>query len=58
MTTGYRGALFHDQLIITWSLEDVKKMEPSLTEEEWRDVLSELGRGHDANVGINREVIN
>ncbi len=57
MTSGYGGEIFHDLLYITWSIEGVKKMEPSLTEKQCGDVLSELGREHDANIGINWEVI-
>lgn len=56
-TTGYGGELFYNKLIITWSVDDVKEMKPGLTEEQCRDVLSYIGRHHNANEGINWEVI-
>ena len=57
-TVGYGGKLFNDRLYITWSVEDIKEMKPELTEEQCKEVLSYLGRQHDASIGINWEVIN
>ncbi len=57
MTTCYGGELFHDRLYITWTIEDVKEMKQSLTEEQCKEVLSYLGKHHTASEGINWEVL-
>ncbi len=57
MAIGYNGELFNNKLFITWCIEDVKEMRPSLTEEQCKEVLSYLGRHHDASIGISWEVI-
>jgi len=45
------------QIIIIWSIEDVKSLRPDLTDEQCLDVLSIAERRHDANIGINWEVL-
>ncbi len=40
-----------------WGIEDVQSQRESLTEEQCIEVLESLGNNHDANVGINWEVI-
>jgi hypothetical protein len=40
-----------------WHVDDVLSERPDLTEEQCREVLRNLERNHDANIGINWEVI-
>ena len=51
---------FYDQetqIAIPWSIEDIKKDRPDLTDEECLDVLFVIKEKHDANIGINWEVL-
>lgn len=57
MAIGYNGELFNDKLFITWCIEDVKELKPTLTEEQCKEVLSYLGRHHSASEGINWDII-
>lgn len=41
-----------------WHVDDVRSERPDLTKEQCREVLRNLKRNHDANIGINWEVIN
>ena len=46
-----------DWLSEWWYIDDVKDSVPNITDQQARDVLESLGRYHDANLGINWEVI-
>jgi hypothetical protein len=47
-----------DEIAITWSYEDVQSEDPTLTDEEARQVLQLMKDGHDATIGINWDTIN
>lgn len=40
-----------------WQVEDVRSQRPDLTDDQCRDVLRVIDRRHDANIGINWDVI-
>lgn len=44
-------------IAIVWNVEDVLEVRPDLTAEQAKEVLSRAERGHDANVGINWDVL-
>jgi hypothetical protein len=46
-----------DFITIKWQIEDVQSVRPDLSDEEANEVLGALENNHDANVGINWEVI-
>jgi hypothetical protein len=46
-----------DEISITWSYEDVQEQDPTLTDDEARQVLQLIKHKHDANIGVNWEVI-
>ncbi len=46
-----------DWLSSWWSTQDIQDERPDLTDEQAREVLEMLDRRHDANIGINWEVI-
>ncbi len=46
-----------DQIAYVWDIEDVQAQRPSLTDEQAREVLDRLMDTHDANYGINWEII-
>ncbi len=46
-----------DTIEISWHIDDVLMQDPSLTSDEARQVLDYMYHKHDANVGINWEVI-
>jgi len=46
-----------DWLASWWHIDDVKGLNKKLTKQECRDVLNMVDRGHDANIGINWDVI-
>lgn len=46
-----------DLIISGWSIEDVHGRRPDLSEMECREVLRTVERRHDANIGINWDVI-
>jgi hypothetical protein len=45
------------QLAIVWSIEDVLEIRPDLNEEQTWHVLQMIDKNHDANIGMNWEVI-
>ena len=45
------------QIAIPWSIEDIKNDRPDLTDEECLDVLHVIKEKHDANIGVNWEVL-
>jgi len=47
-----------DEISITWSYEDVQSEDPTLTDDEARQVLQLMKDGHDATIGINWDTIN
>ena len=47
-----------DEIAITWSYEDVQSEDPTLTDDEARQVLQLMKDGHDATIGINWDTIN
>ena len=46
-----------DYIEIIWDIDDVLEVRPDLTKEQAREVLHALRRYHDANSGINWDVI-
>jgi len=47
-----------DEISITWSYEDVQSEDPTLTDDEARQILQLMKDGHDATIGINWDTIN
>ena len=45
------------QIAIAWGIDDVMTMRGDLTEEQCAKVLESVKKNHDANIGINWEVI-
>jgi hypothetical protein len=45
------------QIAIIWSIQDVQEQRPDLTDEQASDVLQAMKTRHDANFGINWNVI-
>lgn len=45
------------EIAIYWHIEDIQDRRPDLTEEQASTVLQRLKKNHDANIGINWEVI-
>lgn len=46
-----------DSITITWSIEDVKSIVGDFTDDQCREVLRLAKRNHDANIGINWDVL-
>jgi hypothetical protein len=46
-----------DWLASFWSIEDVKEIAPDLSDDECRDVLERVESNHDAEIGINWDVL-
>ena len=46
-----------DQIAIIWNIDDVKGRAPDLTDDECRQVLELVERKHDANIGVNWDVL-
>jgi hypothetical protein len=45
------------QIALIWSVEDVLAVRPDLTDDEAWEVLQQAGRRHDAEIGINWDVL-
>lgn len=45
------------EIAIYWHIEDIQERRPDLTDEQASAVLQRLKKNHDANIGINWEVI-
>ena len=41
------------EIAITWHIDDVKHIRPDLTDEQSMDVLCEVKRRHDADMGVS-----
>ena len=54
---GMQDNLQGNWLSIRWHIDDVLSIRPDLTNDQARQVLLSLKHGHDANIGINWEVI-
>ena len=46
-----------NQISIVWCVEDVQSVRPDLSDEQCMNVLYKVKDEHDANIGINWEVI-
>ena len=46
-----------DSIRIEWHISDVKHNHDWLTDDQCRDVLHEVSRKHDADIGVNWEVL-
>jgi hypothetical protein len=46
-----------DEINISWHFTDVQEQDDTLTNDEARQILQLMKRNHDANIGINRDVI-
>lgn len=46
-----------DEITVSWHVDDVLEACPYLTRDQAREVLKSVDRGHDANIGINWEVL-
>lgn len=47
-----------EEITITWSWEDVQENNPRLDKDECCQVLEQVLEDHDANYGINWDIIN
>src|SRR5262249_48837057 len=45
------------QIAVVWSVEDVQEVRPDLTEEQAREVLSQVERQHDATLGVTWDTL-
>lgn len=45
------------EIAIIWSIEDIQGERPHLSDEQAREVLQMVKRKHDANIGVNWEVL-
>ncbi len=48
-----------DTITITWNIEDVREIDGAehFTDDQCREVLGRVKRGHDCNIGVNWDVI-
>jgi len=46
-----------DEITISWHFTDIQEVDDTLTNDEAREILQLIKNGHDANIGINWEVI-
>jgi hypothetical protein len=46
-----------DEITIVWGIDDVRSIAEDLTDDQCREVLQMAKNNHDANVGINWEVL-
>ena len=46
-----------EEISIKWNIDDVLSVRPNLTKIQASEVLEQLDRKHDANIGINWGVI-
>ncbi len=46
-----------DCIAILWHIDDVKNVRPELTDDQCREVLRQCDHYHNAEIGINWEVI-
>ena len=46
-----------DTIEISWHIDDVKEVRPHLTDAQAREVLEQAKRRHDADIGINWDVL-
>ena len=46
-----------NEIAIIWDISDVKSIDPNLSDDECREVLIRAKDDHDANIGINWEVL-
>ena len=44
-------------IVVLWHINDVKELRPDLSDEQCRKVLQQCEHDHDANIGINWDVI-
>jgi hypothetical protein len=45
------------EISIGWCIEDVQSIRPDLTDEQATEVLLRIERKHDANIGVNWDVL-
>lgn len=48
----------HDTIAIEWHIDDVFSERPDLSAEQALDVLQYIKNNHDANIGVNWDLIN
>jgi hypothetical protein len=53
----YRLLESDEAFVIVWTVEDVRSVRPDLTEEQCFEVLDACDNRHDANIGMNWDVI-
>jgi hypothetical protein len=46
-----------NSMAVVWDIEDVRLLDASLSDQQCREVLAVAARTHDANIGINWEVL-
>lgn len=46
-----------EQISIVWHVDDVLEVAPKLTREEAMEVLESVRHNHDANIGVNWDVL-
>lgn len=47
----------NNTITVSWHIDDVLEINPQLTEAQARAVLAHVERNHDAEIGINWDVI-
>lgn len=52
-----KGNKMNYSINIVWNIEDIKSLDDSLTDEECIEVLNLAKNDHDANIGINWDVL-
>jgi hypothetical protein len=53
----FNRTLLPDEISISWHFADIQEVDNSLTNDEARQILQSIKNNHDANIGINWEVI-
>ncbi len=46
-----------DEINITWGIDDVKQVDPDLTDDECREVLQNVLENHDATIGVTWDTL-
>ena len=46
-----------DQIAVSWHIDDVREVRPDLTDDQCREVLAQAKHRHDAEIGINWDVL-
>lgn len=53
----FQDAIDGNEIMISWHVDDVAAMNTELTKEQCHDILLDIERNHDANIGIHWNII-